>query len=171
VTRLAVELYDSAKQVGLHDLGERERELFYYAALLHDIGAFVSYSNHPAHTFYLIANADLLGFDQTEIAIMATTGLFHRKGKPARKRPEYAELDQRSRLIVRILCALLRIAESLDRSHSGVIIQARLLPMGKNKVILEVKPKQDCQLELWGLESHLADIEESLERSIDIRVN
>ena len=62
----------------------RPRELLGYAALLHDIGSLLSYTDHQRHTFYLIRNADLLGFDQEEIAVMAATAFFHRKAAAAR---------------------------------------------------------------------------------------
>lgn len=169
IAHLALELFDSAATADLHSLGVRERELLQYAALLHDIGAFISYSNHPAHTAYLIANADLLGFDQSEIAILAAIGLFHRKGKPSRKRVEYTGLNKRSRRIVKTLSAIMRIAESLDRSHSGVITHAGLR-REKKKVVLEIEARQDCQLELWGLENHLPDIQESLDCTLEVRV-
>src|SRR5258707_10672923 len=42
VCRIAWELFDSAREAGLHSYGERERELLEHACLLHDIGAFVS---------------------------------------------------------------------------------------------------------------------------------
>jgi CHAD domain-containing protein len=47
--------------------------------MVHDIGIFLSYSNHQQHSYYLIRNADLLGFDHAEIAILesATLEQFH----------------------------------------------------------------------------------------------
>lgn len=55
VSRLALDLFDSAKAMGLHDSGDLARELLHYAALLHDIGIFISFSRHNAHSHYLIA--------------------------------------------------------------------------------------------------------------------
>ncbi len=107
---------------GLHKFGDRERELLDYSALIHDVGTFLSYSNHHQHSYYLIRNADLLGFDQGEIAILANAALFHRKSMPSKKKhPEFAALDRRSQRIVRLFALLLRMAESLDRSHTGVV--------------------------------------------------
>jgi exopolyphosphatase/guanosine-5'-triphosphate,3'-diphosphate pyrophosphatase len=48
VAKLSLELFDSARELGLHGQDHRDRELFYYAAQLHDIGSFLSYSNHHA---------------------------------------------------------------------------------------------------------------------------
>jgi len=94
IAQLTLELYDSAQKAGLLKLNGRSRELLGYAAMLHDIGAFLSYNDHHLHTYYLIRNAELLGFDQSEIEIIATTALFHRKGLPKSKSPEVNALDK-----------------------------------------------------------------------------
>ena len=154
VSRLAVELFDSARAAGLHLLGSWERELLGHAALLHDLGAFLSYHNHQSHTYYFIRNADLLGFDQTEIGIMAATAYFHRKTFPRKKYHEFASLDERSQQIVRVLCIILRLAESLDRSHGGIIDSARFAVADEGHIVLTLCATQDCHLELWGLENH-----------------
>ncbi|HVW02726.1 MAG TPA: Ppx/GppA phosphatase family protein [Planctomycetaceae bacterium] len=154
VTRLSLELFDSAQSLGLHNLGEWERELLEYAALLHDVGAFLSYNNHRAHSYYFIRNAELLGFDQTEIRIIAATAYFHRNALPRLKHPEYAELDKRSRKIVLVLCLFLRIAESLDRSHTGAVNNVQFRETGPDELTLEVSSVKDCQLELWGVRHH-----------------
>ncbi|HBE80386.1 MAG TPA: Ppx/GppA family phosphatase, partial [Firmicutes bacterium] len=159
VAELALELYDSAAVMRLHSFEAWERELLEYAALLHDIGAFLSYSNHQMHTFYLICNADLLGFNQTEIMIIATTAFFHRKTVPRKKHPEFSDLEKPIQKIVLLLSAILRLAETLDRSHTGLITHARFLSHEDN-LILEIAAAQDCQLELWGLKNHQKAIEE-----------
>lgn len=151
VARLSLSLFDSSRKIGLHDFGDWERELLEYAALLHDIGTFLSHSNHQAHTYYLIRNADLLGFDQTETNIIATLGYFHRKKRPKNKHKQFSELDSDSRKIVKVLAVLLQLAESLDRSHASLIHQVRLYPINDKKVSLEIIADQDCQLEVWGV--------------------
>jgi exopolyphosphatase/guanosine-5'-triphosphate,3'-diphosphate pyrophosphatase len=170
VVRLALELFDSAQEAELHSLGKSERELLQYTALLHDIGAFISYNNHHVHTYYLIRNAELLGFDQNEIAVMAAAAFFHRMGRPTQKRAEFAELDQRLRKPVQVMSTLLRLAESLDRSHSGVIAHARLRAEDKHSTVLEIHAHQDCQLELWGIQERQKTVEKVLGRKLRVEV-
>lgn len=148
VALLALSLFDSAKQLELHDYGEAERELLEYAALLHDIGVFLSFVNHQAHTYYLIRHADLIGFDQMEIAVIAALARYHRKGRPRAADAEFAELDKRGQGIVTRLSVLLRLAEHLERSHHGVIQQARFRRLTDGRVRLVVKADGDCALEL-----------------------
>ena len=170
VARLALQLYDSAYGIKLHTLGRWERELLEYAALLHDIGAFLSYQNHQMHTFYLIRNADLLGFDQKEVAIMALAGLHHRKGLPGKKNVEYAALDKESQEAVRVLGMILRLSESLDRSHGGAVHRARFAERGKRTVVLQVFSEQDCQLEIWGVQNHLEAFEKTFNHTLEIEM-
>ena len=168
--RLALALFDSAGDAGLHRLGKRERELLEYAALLHRIGGFLTYENYQAHTYYLIHNANLLGFDQTEIALIATVALYHRKTLPRQKHPEFAALTKKTQRLVRILCVLLRLAESLDRSHAGYVRQARLCAVDAQHAMLYVHATHDCQLELWGVQEHLEAFAKVFKRSLEIKL-
>jgi exopolyphosphatase/guanosine-5'-triphosphate,3'-diphosphate pyrophosphatase len=137
---------------------------------LHHIGAFVTFSNYQAHTYYLIRNAELLGFDQTEIAIMATTALYHRKTLPRKKHHEFAALNKRSQHIVRRLAALLRLAECLDRSQAGHVGHACFEATGNKRVRLNLYANEDCHIEVWGVEKYLEAFEKVFERRFDIKV-
>ncbi len=171
VTRLALELFDSALEAGLHELGTRDRELLEYAALLHDIGTFLSHTNHQAHSYYLIHNADLLGFDQNEIALMAAIAYFHRKAYPRKRHRQFRALSTRARAAVRVLAVLLQMAESLDRSRAGVVRHAWLRTQGQKKARLEIEADQDCQLELWGIRNQLKAFKRTFGRKLIIQVS
>lgn len=159
VAKLGLELFDSAWGIGLHQQNRWERELFSYAALLHDVGTFLSYTNHHANSAYFIRNADLLGFSQEELMIIAETVYFHRKGLPGDEYPEFAAMDERARNTVKGQFIFLRIAESLDRSHAALVQSARFLKGDKGSIVLEVCSSKDCQLELWGIEKHCETFE------------
>jgi exopolyphosphatase/guanosine-5'-triphosphate,3'-diphosphate pyrophosphatase len=85
---------------------------------------------------------------------MAATTLFHRKKFPRRKYREIAELGARGRETVRVNATLLRIAESLDRSHQGIVSAANFTRDEKGKLFLDVACGDDCQLEMWGVAKH-----------------
>jgi exopolyphosphatase/guanosine-5'-triphosphate,3'-diphosphate pyrophosphatase len=153
VTSIVLELFDSAKALKLHNFGDWERELLEYATFLHDIGSFISYTNHHAHSYYMIKNSELLGFDQNEVNFMANIARFHRKRTPKKKDPEVLELDARERETLRILTTFIRLGESLDRSHTALIQHVRFSGLDKESVFLEVVARGDCQLEIWGVEA------------------
>jgi exopolyphosphatase/guanosine-5'-triphosphate,3'-diphosphate pyrophosphatase len=100
---------------------------------------------------------------------MASAALFHRKAMPNKKRhPEFAALDRRSQKVVELFALLLRIAESLDRSHTGVVQDVRLLPLQTGEVALEIHGKGDCQLEIWGVQTHAEDFADVFGRKMVI---
>ena len=92
-----------------------------------------------------------MGFDQNEVAIMASTAYFHRKSLPAPRFEAFAGLDRASRKVVRRLGAFLRLAEYLDRGHVGAIRHARLRREA-GSLLLEIEPRGDWSLEEWSLE-------------------
>ena len=151
---LALDIFDSARKIGLHPYGDRERELLAHAAYLHDIGKFISYANHHSHSYYIVRNADLLGFDDTEISVMAHVVRYHRKKFPGGKHQAFDEMDPESRKVARTLAFFLRVAESLDRTHLGLVRSPEFLISDGGEVILRLRPAGDCQLELWALEPH-----------------
>ncbi len=168
VQALALALFDSAAAAGLHTCSPAERELFAHAALLHDIGAFLSYADHHLHSHYLIRHADLLGFDEREIAIMAATALFHRKARPGADHVALAGLDRATRARVRLMSALLRLAEYLDRGHAGAVRRATLNADGPKGLVLEVEPVSGWHLERWRLEERRETLEKAFRRSLRV---
>jgi exopolyphosphatase/guanosine-5'-triphosphate,3'-diphosphate pyrophosphatase len=166
VAHLALELFDSSREAGFHGLGTEERELLECSALLHDIGTFISYPDHHRHSAYLIANTDMLGFDQREIAIMAATVLSHRKATPSARDPVYARLEGADRKRVQTLANLLRLAERLDRSHGAVVRHAVLRAAGRRALTLRLVTNGPAQLELWGLENRRSSMEKAMGRRL-----
>ncbi|MDI9633494.1 MAG: Ppx/GppA phosphatase family protein [Methanolinea sp.] len=170
IVRLALALFDSAREAGLHDLGPDMREILQYAAILHDVGTYLSYENHEMHSYYIIRNGALLGFSEQEIAMIAYVARYHRKYLSQKHARQIAELDPPAREAVRILANLLCLANSLDRSHTGVIRDARIRPGDRNTAVIELLAADGCALELWGLELHRKDFERTFQRELRVVV-
>ena len=151
---LSLQLFDSAREIGLHDLGEMERDLLGFSAFLHDAGKFISFRDHHEHSYYVVKNADLPGFDDTELAIMANVVRVHRKRFAGKGHGDRDRLDRRSLEVSRVLGVLLRLAESLDRSHAGLVRKA-WFTTGENGILsLEFEAADRCDLEVWAAEKH-----------------
>lgn len=168
VMRLALELFDSGVDAGLHSYGEEEREMLGHAAFLHDIGSFISFRSHQLHSSYIIKNADLLGFDQREIAILALIARYHRKKTPGKKDSLYGAFDAGTRRLIRTLAAFLRFAEHLDRSHAGFVRHARFRKADKNTIMLEIESERDCTLEIWAVQSDAEAFRRTFGRALEI---
>jgi exopolyphosphatase/guanosine-5'-triphosphate,3'-diphosphate pyrophosphatase len=143
--RLAVRLFDVTASV--HGLGSREREWLEYAALLHDIGYSIHYRNHHKHSFYLVLNANLDAFDPREVEIIAHLARYHRGPAPKRSDPEFAALKPWQQRTIRQLTALLRVGDSLDRTHASRVEEI-YGSIRKGRVKLEVVSRYDVELEL-----------------------
>ena len=147
IAKLALELFDSARAIGLHDTPPVSRELLYYAALLHDIGIFISFANHNAHSHYLIRNTELLGFTEREIELIAALAFFHRK-RPSKKIPLFLQLDEGIREEVRLLSLFLTLAERMDKSHRQIIRSARFGRTPDGELELCLRASEVCPIEI-----------------------
>jgi len=150
VARLAGEIFDAT--ITLHHLGRDDRELLEHAAVLHDIGEHVSVDSHHKHTAYLIQHGRLRGFSPDDVNILACLGRFHRRGDPKTSFEPYAALDEPARQRVTEMSAILRLADGLDRSHSGTVRSVDVSVERRGEVVhLAVESTGDAELELWGV--------------------
>jgi exopolyphosphatase/guanosine-5'-triphosphate,3'-diphosphate pyrophosphatase len=168
VARLATALFDETR--GTHGLTDREREWLEYAALLHDIGVHISYESHHRHSHYLIRHGDLRGFEPGEIEAIALIARYHRRATPKRRHEGFGDLPRPGRRAVRSLAALLRLAESLDRSHSQSITSLDLHDRGED-ALLQLRTTGDSELELWAATRHAAPFEALIGKPLRIAVS
>jgi exopolyphosphatase/guanosine-5'-triphosphate,3'-diphosphate pyrophosphatase len=153
VARLCMELFDATRS--LHGFGAHERELIEYGAMLHDIGWHIAREKHHKHSMYLILHGNLKDFSREEVRVIANIARYHRKAKPTATHPEFAPLGANARRVVRVGAALLRLADGLDRSHSGVVTGLSCRLTGKRLEVI-LKARGDAELELWGARSKRA---------------
>jgi len=147
IAGFALQIFDALKP--LHKLAAEDRNLLEYAALVHDIGYHISAESHHKHTYYLITQSRLPGFSSEDQTFIALIGRYHRKTKPKLEHPEFAELSTVDRRRLRLLSAMLKIADGLDRSHAGVVKKLRLR-LARGKLMITVKSDADPELEIWA---------------------
>jgi exopolyphosphatase / guanosine-5'-triphosphate,3'-diphosphate pyrophosphatase len=167
VARLGLKLFDETALV--LGLPAASRELLEYAALLHDVGHAIDHDRHNRHSYYLIKNAELLGFDPVEIEVIAQAARGHRKQAPSLDSPELRTLTAGRRRVVRGLAAILRVADALDRSHFGVVrnIDVRYTT---GRLVIELGAKGDqADLELWTGERRTDLLSKLLDRRVVLR--
>lgn len=165
VALLALQLFDQTKT--LHTLGGNEREYLEAAAILHDIGFYVSHAQHHRHSYYLIRNSELLGFTEEEKEIIANVARYHRKSHPKLKHQDFALLRDEERKIVIQLSAFLRIADGFDRSHASLVTGLMVTVQNRSVLIKALKNDgADMELELWGAERKKALFEEAFRRNV-----
>lgn len=148
-------------------LDDSERELLEYAAILHDIGYHISHRKHHIHALYLILNADLRGFSEAEIQIMAHVARYHRRSTPKKRHELYEELDKDLKKRIQKLSAILRVADGLDRSHYQNV-EAMDVEVTNKEIKITIQTTSDPELELWGARRKSFLLEKVAKRSVVI---
>ncbi len=150
VSRLAGKIFTTIAVK--NELTERHEQLLEAAALLHDVGYFISYDRHHKHSYHLIRHANLFGFSPRERELIANIARYHRKAKPKKTHENFYPLVPEDQLLVRKLGGILRLADGLDRRRNRQVkdIDCRL-----NKELFELKlsGKDDLSVELYGARS------------------
>src|SRR5215475_1069452 len=165
VAYLSQQLFDELR--ALHWLGGEHRRLLAAAALLHDIGYFVSHTGHHKHSAYLIQNSELTGFTSPEIAVIANVAYYHRGGLPKAKHEYYSDLRVQDREVVRKLAALLRVADALDRDHEGHVRGLRC-EIGDAGVRVVAICSREAETIRWRLEERADLFAEVFGREVEL---
>ncbi len=147
---LAGQLFDRSRAV--HGLGDDACELLEAAAIVHNVGLFISHSSHHQHSYYVIRNSEqLTGFTEHEIELIAVIARYHRKSRPSEKHPEFAALDADDQRLVALLAGMLRVAIGLDRRHAGVVQDMSVsVDGGTLRIELVAAADADIALEVYA---------------------
>lgn len=167
VAQLSLSLFDQTRE--LHRLGEEERALLQAAAMLHDVGSFISYNRHHKHGYYLLYHADLPGFTDREREIIATIARYHRRSAPKERHVEFQRLTPQERIVVKRLAALLRVADGLDRGHRRHVRSVRVARRGKS-LLIDVTADAGSELEVWSARQKADLLEELCGGEVRIRL-
>lgn len=147
VCRLALKIF--AAIAAENHLDQRSKELLEAAALLHDIGYFISYHRHHKHSYHLIRHANLFEFTPRERELVANLARYHRKAKPKKTHENFSPLQAEDQDLVRKLGGILRLADGLDRRRNQKIqdIECKL---EKGAFQLQLIGADDLSVELYG---------------------
>jgi len=167
VADLAARVFDRTRT--WHGLGDRERQWLEYGALLHDVGVHISYERHHRHSYYLIKNGGLRGFEPEEIEIIALIARYHRRGLPRRSDAGFGDLPRPLRRTVRVLASLVRLAEGLDRTRNGAIAGVEIAAED-SRAVVRLHATGDAELELWAAQRHAPELERWIGRPLAFEI-
>lgn len=148
VARLSLSLFDQLQD--LHGLSDADRRILLVAAVLHDVGQFISYRKHHKHGLYLIYNSEVPGVSRDERILAALVARYHRRAEPKDSHYLYSDLKDDDRRRVARMAAILRVADALDREHLQRVprVTARV---SDGRLVLEMEGRGDLLLEYWAL--------------------
>jgi exopolyphosphatase/guanosine-5'-triphosphate,3'-diphosphate pyrophosphatase len=136
----------------LHQMGDHEALLLQCAAILHEVGSFISPRSHHKHSQYIILNSEIFGLDRLDITIVALVARYHRHSTPRPDHPHYADLSADDRVRVCKLAALLRVADALERTHHQRVQQIGVHIQG-DKLVLKLNGISDAAVEKLAMQS------------------
>lgn len=146
VAQLALSMFEQLRQ--LHKLPNSYARIVKAAGVLHDMGQRIRYFDHQRHTFYMMLNCNLYGFNHHDRLLAAFVAEFHRKEEPKKDYLKYSDIISGEDIeTINRLGVLLRIAESFDRCMSGVVSNVSCDILG-DSVIIKTNASTDAVLEI-----------------------
>lgn len=169
VRKLSLQLFDDFKQE--HGLDKKERILLEVAAILHDVGSFISDRSHHKHSQYIISSSEIFGLSKSDVNLISNIARYHRKSPPSRSHPGYTALDLDSRMIVSKLAAILRVADALDQDYSNKVKKMRVVKEeDSDHCVLEVEADGDLVMEMLSVQNKSDLFREIYGKSIVVRL-
>lgn len=143
--KITATIFDSMKKI--HGLGKRERLYLRIAAILHDCGRFVSLVNLGENSYNIIMATEIIGLSHQEREIVANIVRYNHTAFRYYEEVKKSGFDKETYLVVAKLTAILRLANSLDRSHKQKL-KGLKATLQDNELILNVETQEDITLEI-----------------------
>jgi exopolyphosphatase/guanosine-5'-triphosphate,3'-diphosphate pyrophosphatase len=157
VAELARKLFQALRAE--HQLDSRQEVILYLAAVLHEIGLYVSFQSNHKHSMYLIRNSELFGLGRKDVLLVALVARYYRRASPQPDHEGYAMLGRDDRVAVAKMAALLRVAVALDESRSQRITDFEC-QREDGRLVISIPNADDLSLEQLSLRQNGALFEE-----------
>ena len=145
VAAIAATLFQDLAE--LHGLDDVWGHRLHLAAQLHDIGFAEGRKGHHKISMRLIEEDLSLNIHEDDRPWVALLARYHRKAWPSRRHARFDALKKSDRKALRKAASLLRIADALDYTHTGVVGNLAVA-VKKHKVIIAVQCSGDCSAEM-----------------------
>ncbi|MEY8338688.1 exopolyphosphatase [Lachnospiraceae bacterium 62-35] len=148
--RYAMDIFDAMKKY--HGLGKRERLLLQIAVNLHSCGKFVSMRDYSECAYNIIMSTEIIGLSHEERKIIANTVRYNQQ-------PFSYEVARDNMMLIAKLVAILRLVNSMDRSHSQKLSDCKIA-VRDGELIVSTGYEGDITLERLAFESKIDFFEE-----------
>jgi exopolyphosphatase/guanosine-5'-triphosphate,3'-diphosphate pyrophosphatase len=133
VAKLSLKLFDKLQP--LHRMGNSERIWLRVASLLHDVGKSVSGEYHNKASRDIIVNEANLPFRKRVRKMIGLVARYHKGALPDDSHKYYRGLKDDEKQCVKVLAAILRLADGLDAGHEGLVTDLACEVQRKRMVI------------------------------------
>ena len=133
VAKLSLKLFDKLQP--LHRMGNSERIWLRVASLLHDVGKSVSGEYHNKASRDIIVNEANLPFRKRVRKMIGLVARYHHGALPDDSHKYYRGLKDDEKQCVKVLAAILRLADGLDAGHKELVTDLACEVQRKRMVI------------------------------------
>jgi exopolyphosphatase/guanosine-5'-triphosphate,3'-diphosphate pyrophosphatase len=167
VLLLSVQLFRQLRV--LHKFPRQYLKVLKIAAYLHDCGMNMQYYGHAKHSWYTILNSPIYGATHREIVLAAfVAGCHNCEDVPMADWQRYKDIVTEEDLVaVKKLGVLLRVAESLDRTHCGVVAGLNCDVLG-DSVIMKTILAGDAALEICDANTAGMEFRKAFGKNLEI---
>ncbi|WP_019506638.1 Ppx/GppA phosphatase family protein [Pleurocapsa sp. PCC 7319] len=166
VAKLALQIFDQIQK--LHQYGDFEREVLEFAALLHDIGQFISFRQHHKNSRYILKQTDPRGFNDEEMLLIKHLVRYHCKAKPTKRHKKFRNLSKQHRQIIQMLSGILRIAVALNKTKNRRVERIDC-QVSTEKLVITVTGADNLEVEIWSARNSRQVLAEALKREVKIK--
>jgi exopolyphosphatase/guanosine-5'-triphosphate,3'-diphosphate pyrophosphatase len=171
VYNLSMQLFKQLKV--LHKLPRVYVKVLRVASLLHDSGMRIKYYDHHKHSSYIILNSNLYGISHKDLIMASFVAGGHRKNdfNDADMLKYRTMLTAEDVDAIKKLSVIRRIAESFDRSMSGLISGITCDVLGDSVIIkteLKIDCKDDCSLEIKDALTGASEFRRAYNKNLEI---
>jgi exopolyphosphatase/guanosine-5'-triphosphate,3'-diphosphate pyrophosphatase len=167
VRETALLLFSSLRSV--HQLAPEYREWLSAAAMLYEVGDYVNRNGHHRHTYYIIANSEILGYTPQERRIIGSIARYLGKSRPTPGDGAMSGLSPQEQESVKKASMLLRIARAANIGRSQSV--GRMAVSARNgRVSVKLAPRGNAsvELEVWAIERDRAYFREVFGRELSV---
>lgn len=148
VKNIAFQLFGEVQRLGLAQFEKNAVNILYTAALLHDAGytAGIGDLAHEVFSMQAILLADIPMLSEKAKNKAALVAYYHRSDMPDDSNERFTALSYKDQTEVRMLAAILKIADVLDRDHRQQVKRVVLVPMHDSytlRILINKKKKYD----------------------------
>jgi exopolyphosphatase/guanosine-5'-triphosphate,3'-diphosphate pyrophosphatase len=161
----AMHLFAALRSV--HRLPPEYEEWLSAAAMHYEVGDYVNRNGRHRHSYYIVANSEILGYTPEQRRIIAAIARYLGKSRPTSADAPIKVLLPADRELVPRASLLLRLARALNLGRSGAVLRARVqVRDGEVKLALMAKPRASLDLELWAVEKEKSYFRQVLGREL-----
>jgi exopolyphosphatase/guanosine-5'-triphosphate,3'-diphosphate pyrophosphatase len=135
--------------------------------MLYEVGDYVNRNGRHRHSYYIIANSEILGYTPEQRRIIAAIARYLGKSRPTPGDGPMKVLLPADKESVPRASLLLRLARALNLGRSGAVQRAKVqVRDGEVRLALIAKPRASLDLELWAVEKEKNNFREVFGREL-----